>query len=166
MKFAIIENGIVVNIAEANSPMADNWISAGSAKKGDSWDGTVFTSPVQSASAVYDRKETELIRAFDDAVLAALGKYTSLEVDSWYKQEKEARDWTANNSTPTPFLDAIAQARGATIAVLAAQIVTKANAFEVVYGGVLGKKQKLLDQLFVIDVNAPGAIDLINAINW
>lgn len=114
----------------------------------------------------YDDKETEIIKSFDAAVLVALGKYTSLEVDSWYKQEKEAREWTANNSYPTPLLDAVALARGTTLTVLVGQIVSKANSFEVVYGGILGKKQKLSDELYVIDVNAPGAIDLINAINW
>lgn len=115
---------------------------------------------------VYDNKEAEIIQDFDSAVLVALGKYTSLEVDSWYKQEKEARDWTADNLSPTPLLDAVATARGTTLTVLASQIITKANAFEVVYGSILGKKQKLSDELYVIDVNLAGAIDLINAINW
>lgn len=45
MKYAIIEDGKVVNIAVADTPLADNWIEAGAAKIGDLWDGQSFTSP-------------------------------------------------------------------------------------------------------------------------
>lgn len=45
MKYAIIENGVVINIAKADSPISANWVLAGSAKRGDIWDGSVFTTP-------------------------------------------------------------------------------------------------------------------------
>ena len=45
MKYAIIEGGKVVNIAVADSALADNWIEAGAAKIGDSWDGETFIRP-------------------------------------------------------------------------------------------------------------------------
>ena len=45
MKYAIIENGIVANIAVADAPLAANWIDATGAHIGDVWDGTSFSAP-------------------------------------------------------------------------------------------------------------------------
>lgn len=45
MRYAIIESGVVANIAVANTPLADNWIDAGNANIGDEWDGTSFSAP-------------------------------------------------------------------------------------------------------------------------
>ncbi|ABF64341.1 hypothetical protein TM1040_1608 [Ruegeria sp. TM1040] len=45
MKYAIIENGVVVNIAKADAPLAYNWVGAGGARIGDLWDGQAFTPP-------------------------------------------------------------------------------------------------------------------------
>ena len=45
MKYAIIENSRVVNIAASDTPLASNWIDVGTAKIGDTWDGSVFTTP-------------------------------------------------------------------------------------------------------------------------
>jgi len=46
MKYAIVENGTVINIAVADAPLADNWIQSSTARIGDLWDGTDFTTPV------------------------------------------------------------------------------------------------------------------------
>lgn len=43
--YAIVENNIVVNRTQAESPMADNWIESGIARVGDFWDGESFTAP-------------------------------------------------------------------------------------------------------------------------
>jgi len=56
MKYAIIENDTVTNIAVADEPLADNWIEAGSAKIGDTWDGTSFISPPPHVSTENDVK--------------------------------------------------------------------------------------------------------------
>ena len=45
MKYAIIENGIVTNIAVSNAPLADNWIASESARIGDEYKGGQFTAP-------------------------------------------------------------------------------------------------------------------------
>jgi hypothetical protein len=46
MKYAIIENNTVVNIAVAEQPLADNWIEAGSAAIGDTYENGQFSKPV------------------------------------------------------------------------------------------------------------------------
>ena len=47
MRAAIIENDIVVNVAEADAYFAEaqGWIASDVAKIGDLWDGETFTSP-------------------------------------------------------------------------------------------------------------------------
>lgn len=64
MKYAIIENGLVVNVATADAPLAENWIEAGSAKKGDTWDGSTFTTPAKVVTA-------EMVKAERDRRLEA-----------------------------------------------------------------------------------------------
>jgi len=48
MNYAIIENGIVVNIAVSNHQLAANWVAIPTGcpvSIGDSYDGAVFKSP-------------------------------------------------------------------------------------------------------------------------
>ena len=45
MRYAIIEDGVVVNAAEAEAPLADNWILAATAEIGDLYADGVFTKP-------------------------------------------------------------------------------------------------------------------------
>jgi hypothetical protein len=44
-KYAIIEDGKVVNIAKANEALAPNWVQSDTAAIGDLYDGTTFTRP-------------------------------------------------------------------------------------------------------------------------
>jgi len=46
MKYAIVENGTVTNIAVADAPLSDNWIQSNTAKIGDAYNGTEFITPV------------------------------------------------------------------------------------------------------------------------
>jgi hypothetical protein len=45
MRYAIIENGKVANIAKANEPLSKNWIQSDTAAIGDLYDGTTFAKP-------------------------------------------------------------------------------------------------------------------------
>ena len=45
MKYAIIENGIVVNIAVANAPLDSNWVDGTGAQIGDEYVGGKFVRP-------------------------------------------------------------------------------------------------------------------------
>lgn len=45
MKFAIIENNIVSNIALADEPLADNWIASETAAIGDQYENGQFSKP-------------------------------------------------------------------------------------------------------------------------
>lgn len=54
MKFAIIENGRVANVAESDAGFAasQGWIPAAHAAIGDAWDGEAFTAPPATPTPV------------------------------------------------------------------------------------------------------------------
>ena len=54
-RFAIIDDGVVTNIAEADEPLADNWIADnGDAKIGGAWDGQSFHPPAPPVPSLND----------------------------------------------------------------------------------------------------------------
>ena len=63
MRYAIIKNGIVLNVGSAESAIESNWIQSDTAKNGDSWDGSAFSLP---AVVVADRKLTMIARCKAD----------------------------------------------------------------------------------------------------
>ncbi|MEO2217322.1 hypothetical protein ABGV49_09680 [Chromobacterium vaccinii] len=112
-------------------------------------------------------KQQSTIRAACDQELAALHlAYPEREVDSWPQQEREARDIALNPATPTPLLSAIAQARGLPVEELVRRVRTKADAYAVAAGKIIGRKQALTDELDAVDPTAPDAESRISAIRW
>ncbi len=45
MRYAVVDQGKVVNVATSNSALGANWIASDSAQIGDLWDGSQFTKP-------------------------------------------------------------------------------------------------------------------------
>ena len=45
MRYSVIENDTVINIAVASEPLADTWQENQGESIGDTWDGTQFVSP-------------------------------------------------------------------------------------------------------------------------
>lgn len=60
------------------------------------------------------RKLREIDGAFSNAAEALLLGYPQAERLTWPTQQAEALAWAANSSTPTPYLDGLATARGIT----------------------------------------------------
>ena len=46
MRYAIVEGGVVVNVATSEQPLEDNWIASETAAIGDLYDGETFIRPV------------------------------------------------------------------------------------------------------------------------
>lgn len=75
MRYAVIENGVVVNVAESESALSASWVQSNSAKIGDSFDGSVFGTPTLSLSELAaDAREARdaLLRETDWTALKAL----------------------------------------------------------------------------------------------
>lgn len=69
------------------------------------------------------------------------------ERSSWSVQEVEARAWAADNSTPTPSLSVLANARGVPLSLLVEKVIQKADLYKMYYFYFQGIRDKLEDQI-------------------
>ena len=88
---------------------------------------------------------------------------TDYELASWAKQEAQSRAWIVDNSTVTPIIDALLLTRnmGETKEELINKIIAKADAYETLYGQILGKfhnREKALD--------SASTLEELNAVVW
>lgn len=66
------------------------------------------------------------------------------EIDSWKKQEDEARAWVTDNTAPTPLIDGLLLSRalaGETKAILVQKIIDNSDLWATAYSEVLGTYQ-------------------------
>ena len=98
MRVAIIENGVVANIAVADPEFAreQGWVVSETAQMGDLWDGITFTSPAATDAEI----ETQwiIIRAERNNLLAA-SDWTQLpdvavDAAAWATYRQALRDIT------------------------------------------------------------------------
>ena len=111
---------------------------------------SVTHTPEEEAERLADAKSTKLseINTVTDATIAVLTEtYPDREIATFDKQESEARAYVADAMTSTPFLSALAQARGISLADLVGRVLAKANAFAVASGSIIGQRQALEDRL-------------------
>jgi hypothetical protein len=102
--------------------------------------------------------------AYTAAIAAMTVGYPASEISSWDKQEAEARAWTANNSTPTPWLDAAVAARVIAKADFVSRIISNADVFITNSGTLTGKRQRLRDQIDALGPSPTGP--QLDAIQW
>jgi hypothetical protein len=101
---------------------------------------------------------------YEAAVNQMTAGYPQTEIASWPKQEREARAWVADNTVPTPWIDAAAEERGITKVDLVTKIVENADALAPLHGALTGKRQKLRDQIDALGPNPTEA--QLGAIQW
>lgn len=94
MRFAIIENSKVVNIAVADAPIAENWIETNTATIGQVYENGEFKDPPKD----YDL-QWQIVRAQRNAKLAACD-WTQLpdapvNKDAWAVYRQQLRDITS-----------------------------------------------------------------------
>jgi hypothetical protein len=115
MRYAIIENGIAVNVVLADSPLAENWVQSDIAAPGDLYDGEVFTKPgpavPESVSMAAARKALILGGVSLAAVDAAIDSIT----DST-ERDLARTDWeyAASVRRHSPLVDSLGAAIGLT----------------------------------------------------
>jgi hypothetical protein len=122
-----------------------------------------LVDPTASASLddLKSRKRAEINAAFAASIADLKANYPADEIQSWFKQEAEARAYEADNNASTPLLSAMANARGITVADLAARVVTNADAYSVAAGALIGKRQKYEDS-----IEAATDADTVSVIAW
>lgn len=101
----------------------------------------------------YDLQTKKIIKLqyfnkmFNDLIGQVKSAYPPTEVESWAKQEKEAREFLADNSSQAILIRSIASARGVPVEILAQKIVEKADQYGVFVGNLIGTRQMLEDQI-------------------
>ena len=82
-----------------------------------------------------------------------LAGYPQTEIESFYRQEKEALAWQADHNTPTPMLSQIARVRGVPLDILISKVIEKSAQFAVAIGIIIGQRQAFEDRL--LDLKTP-----------
>lgn len=79
-----------------------------------------------------------------------LAGYPQTEIESFYRQEKEALAWQADHNTTTPMLAQIARVRGVPLDMLISKVIEKSAQFAVVIGIIIGQRQAFEDRLLAL----------------
>lgn len=79
-----------------------------------------------------------------------LAGYPQTEIESFYRQEKEALAKQANPKAETPMLEQIARVRGVPLDVLIEKVIEKSNQFAVAIGIIIGKRQQFEGRLLAL----------------
>jgi hypothetical protein len=107
------------------------------------------------------KKLTEINDRCAELLAGVRAGYPPDEVQSWSKQETEARAYAADSSAPVPFLAALASARGIGIADLVSRVIVKADLFAATSGQIIGTRQHYEDL-----INGAETINQVKAVQW
>lgn len=110
-------------------------------------DGARLEKPEKPAAQLKIEKMDEINAAYQQAIATLTPTYPDDERLTFDKQEAEARGWLADNSFPTPFVDALAAGRQMDKAELVKRIILKADAFALAFGSLTGQRQRYEDML-------------------
>lgn len=118
----------------------------------------VFDSKSKSFK-VSDDKKTEFFKRKKETILntladkvdkiksSLLAGYPQTEIESFYRQEKEALAWVNDKNSDTPMLKQVARVRGVPFEVLVEKVIEKASQFAVAIGLIIGQRQAFEDRL-------------------
>jgi len=99
----------------------------------------------------FKRKKENLLNTLADKAdkikNGLLAGYPQTEIESFYRQEKEALAWLADNNAETPMLKQVAMVRGVPFDVLVEKVIEKASQFAVAIGLIIGQRQAFEDRL-------------------
>lgn len=118
------------------------------------WNGTEWVKDEARIVELFmQRKEallTTLANKADTLKSSLLVGYPQTEIESFYRQEKEALAWKADNKVDTPMLKQIARVRGVPFDVLVEKVIEKASQFAVAIGFIIGQRQAFEDRLLAL----------------
>ncbi|WP_265410862.1 hypothetical protein [Actinobacillus pleuropneumoniae] len=114
------------------------------------WNGREWVISQDKQAEFFNQKKEALIRKIatktdrlKDSILVG---YPQAEIDSFYRQEKEALAKKANATAETPMLSSIALSRGVSLDDLVDKVLEKAELFASIMGGIIGQRQKFEDR--------------------
>ena len=110
-------------------------------------------SPEKQTALFAQQKEGLLNKLADKADQlknGLLAGYPQTEIESFYRQEKEALAWQADHNTSTPMLSQIARVRGVPLDMLINKVIEKSAQFAVAIGIIIGQRQAFEDRLVAL----------------
>lgn len=112
-------------------------------------------------------KKAEINTHYENTAQAILvSQYPPSEAQTWSIQEKEAKEWQANNQAQTPFLTQLAKSRGIERDTLALNVLGKAKAYTTELAKLTGRRQKCEDEIQAAqDISTLDSITLYYSIN-
>lgn len=137
-----------------------------------SFDGTNFAPPAevppppQDPAVVAAKVKTNINAGFESAITSLKSGYPASEILSWDQQVIEAKQHAADPAAPMALLDGVALQRGVDRTLLAGKVLEKAALFAQASGVLIGRRQHLEDVVDAVDLNAPDAVEQLNAIVW
>ena len=119
------------------------------------WNGSEWIISSEKMTAyIAQRKESllsTLANKADELKSGLLVGYPQTEIESFYRQEKEALAKQANPKAETPMLEQTARVRGVPLDLLIEKVIEKSNQFAVAIGIIIGKRQQFEDRLMAIE---------------
>nr|DAN92998.1 MAG TPA: tail fiber assembly protein [Caudoviricetes sp.] len=117
-------------------------------------DGSKWVVPQDKQAELFtDRKDkllNKLANKADKIKSDLLVGYPQTEIESFYRQEKEALAWQANNKADTPMLKQIARIRNIPFDVLVQKVLAKSGQFAIAIGVIIGQRQAFEDRLLAL----------------
>lgn len=121
----------------------------------------ILAPNVLSLAEVKNLKILMLNKACDYALESIKSGYPRSEIDSWPKQEIEARNYIGDPSYDPQLLKSMAGARAIDLEDLALKVIVKADMFAAIAGNIIGHRQKQEDR-----VKRANNIEEVSAIEW
>lgn len=118
------------------------------------WDGNAWVISPEKQTALFAQQKEGLLNKLADKAdqlkNSLLAGYPQTEIESFYRQEKEALAWQADHNTPTPMLSQIARVRGVPLDMLINKVIEKSAQFAVAIGIIIGQRQAFEDRLVAL----------------
>ena len=129
-------------------------------------DGALLEAPSKPVEQLRIDKLIEINAAYETRAQQVTVDVPPSEVQSWPKQEDEARTLKSDPTASVIVLSALAEQRGIPLDSLVDKVIEKANAYSVYIGQITGIRQRLESELLSIDLAAANAAAQIEAIKW
>ena len=111
-----------------------------------------FELSEEKQTALFAQQKESLLNKLADKAdqlkNSLLAGYPQTEIESFYRQEKEALAWQADHNTP--MLSQIARVRGVPLEVLIRKVIEKSAQFAVAIGIIIGQRQAFEDRLMAV----------------
>ena len=104
MKFAIIENNTVVNIAVSEISLADNWVLSDTAEIGDLYEEGEFVKHIPAQDVVATQTQSDNVRQHRNALLSSTDwsqvADSPVNKETWATYRQALRDVPTQNGFP------------------------------------------------------------------